>query len=326
MTRGPEETRRARLGSTGVTITPVGLGTFNYRQIDEPAVVSAIKRAAALGISWIDTAPAYRAGGAEELVGRTLRSMPTEERPLVFTKCGLIVHRDGMRCIGDPAATRREAERSLRLLGVEVLDLLQLHWPPNDSTTIEEAWGGLVALREEGLARFVGVSNFDPPQLDRCEQIAHVDTVQLPFSMLARDAAQSAGWARIHGTGVLAYGSMARGVLTDAFTRVRVNALANNDWRRGTDDFTAPLLERNLALVQALTPIAARLGSSVAALAVAWVLSWPGVTAVVAGASRPDQVDDWLGATRLALGTAELEEIADAIRDTSAGSGPITSS
>jgi aryl-alcohol dehydrogenase-like predicted oxidoreductase len=181
----------------------------------------------------------------------------------------------------------------------------------------------MTRLVDEGKVRAIGVSNFDVPLLERCEKIRHVDSLQPPFSMLARDtAAELLPWAAAHGTGVIVYSPMASGILTDSFGRERVAAMAEKDWRRGSPNFNEPALSANLALRDALRPIAERLGTTVSAVAVDWVLAWPGVTAAIVGARRPDQVDGWLPAGTRALTADDLDEVEGAIRRTGAGKGP----
>ena len=222
-----------------------------------------------------------------------------------------------------PASIRRECETSLRRLGVERIDLYQFHRPDESGVPVEDSWGEMTRLMEEGKVRLAGVSNFDVGLLERCEAIRHVDTLQPPFSMIQREAgAKEIPWCAAHGTGVIVYSPMQSGILTDRFTRDRVDRMAPDDWRRRSIQFQEPNLTANLALRDALRPIAARHGSTVSAAAVAWTLSWPGVSGAIVGARSPEQVDGWVGAANLTLGQADLAEIAGAIARTGAGSGP----
>ena len=324
------------LGSSGLDITTVGFGAwaiggggwaFGWGPQDDADSRAAMRRALELGINWIDTAAVYGLGHSEELVGRLLRELPSGDRPLVFTKCGLVWdERDRMKealRVLRPDSIRKECEASLRRLGVERIDLYQFHRPDETGTPVEDSWHAMVRLVEEGKVRAAGVSNFDVALLERCEAIRHVDSLQPPFSLIRRDvAAREIPWCAEHDTGVIVYSPMQTGLLTDSFTAARVAAMAQDDWRRHGPEFQEPNLSRNLALRDALRPIARRHGTTVSAVAVAWTLAWPGVTAAIVGARTPAQVDGWIGAATLELTAADLDEIAAAIARTGAGTGP----
>jgi aryl-alcohol dehydrogenase-like predicted oxidoreductase len=287
-----------------------------------------MRRAIERGINWIDTAAVYGLGHSEELVGRLLRELSPSERPLVFTKCGLIWdERNPMtpsRRVLKPESIRAECEASLRRLGVERIDLYQFHWPDETGTPVEESWAAMARLAEEGKIRAAGVSNFSVSLLERCEAVRHVDSLQPPFSLIRRDAAtELIHFCAAHSTGVICYSPMQSGLLTDTFTADRVSSLAEDDWRRRSLEFQPPNLLRNLAVRDALRPIAVRHATSVACIAVAWVLAWPGVTGAIVGARNPQQLDGWIGAARIALTEQDLDEIAAAIQRTGAGAGPL---
>ena len=324
------------LGTSGLEMTTVGFGSwavggggwsFGWGPQDDERSVQAIARAAELGINWVDTAAIYGLGHGEEVVGRAVRRLPAGSRPLVFTKCGLDWDdEDRMkpaRRVVTPASVRRGAEESLRRLGLDRVDLFQIHWPDDQGNPIESAWREMLKLRDEGLARAVGVSNFGVGLLERCEALGHVDSLQPPFNLISRETAEELlPWADEHGTGVICYSPMKNGILTDSFTAERVARMAEDDWRKSAPNFREPALGRNLSLRDALRPIAERHGATVASVAVAWTLSWPGVTAAIVGARAPEQVDGWIGAASLKLTAADLDEIAAAVRQTGAGSGP----
>jgi aryl-alcohol dehydrogenase-like predicted oxidoreductase len=279
------------------------------------------------GINWIDTAAVYGLGHSEKVVGQLLRELPAADRPFVFTKCGLVWDAaDRMaqpRRVLKPASIRRECDASLRRLGVERIDLYQFHWPDETGTAVEDSWAALVKLIEEGKIRAAGVSNFDVRLLDRCEAVRHVDSLQPPFSLINRAAGDKAiPWCATHDTGVICYSPMQSGILTETFTADRVSALPEDDWRRQAPEFQQPNLDRNLALRDALRPIATRHGTSVSAVAIAWALAWPGVTGAIVGARTPAQVDGWIGAASLVLTSQDLDEIAASIQHTQAGAGP----
>jgi aryl-alcohol dehydrogenase-like predicted oxidoreductase len=325
------------LGRTDMNITRVGFGAwaiggggwaFAWGDQDDSESLAAMRYAVEQGVNWIDTAAVYGLGHSEELVGRLLRDLPAADRPYVFTKCGLIWNeqdrKEVAKRIGKAASIRGEIEQSLRRLGVERIDLYQMHWPAEDGTPIEEYWQALVDLKREGKARAIGLSNHKVDQLERAERLGHVDTLQPPFSPIRRDAAAAElPWCADHDTGVIVYSPMQSGLLTGSFSEARAAALPAGDWRSRGPEFQPPKLQNNLALAAAMRPIAARHGTSVGAISVAWTLAMRGVTGAIVGARSPRQVDGWLPAARLSLTTADLDEIAGAIDRTGAGTGPV---
>jgi aryl-alcohol dehydrogenase-like predicted oxidoreductase len=181
----------------------------------------------------------------------------------------------------------------------------------------------MARLVDEGKVRAAGVSNFDVSLLQRCESIRHVDSLQPPFSLIRRRAADAEiHWCAAHGAGVIVYSPMQSGLLTDGFTPERVRAFPPDDWRRRSSDFLPPKLGRNLALRDGLRPIAQRHRSFVAGIAIAWTVAWTGVTGAIVGARTPEQVDGWIDAGSIDLGREDLDEIAELIWRTGAGSGP----
>ncbi len=219
---------------------------------------------------------------------------------------------------------RRECEASLKRLGVERIDLYQFHWPDTTGIPAEESWAEMARLAEEGKIRAAGASNYTVDLLEKCAAVRHVDSLQPPFSMIRRGAAAAEiPWCAAHGTGVICYSPMQSGLLTDHFTMDRLKKLADNDWRRKSAQYQSPQVEKNLALRDALAPVARRHGATIASVAVAWTLAWPGVSGAIVGARSPEQIDGWIGAANLALTSADLEEIAAAIERTGAGSGPL---
>ena len=324
----------ATLGRSGAAFTRLGLGTwaiggpwrFGWGPVDDAESIAAIRRAIEEGINWVDTAAVYGIGHAEEMVGRALQGYTTGGEVFVCTKCGRKTDADGAP-YGDlrPQSIIDECEASLRRLGVERIDLYQIHWPDIDSgTPLEESWSAMAKLVDDGKVRWVGVSNFGVDLLDRCEAIRHVDSVQPPLSMLQRSALGDViPWAAAHGTGVIVYSPMASGLLSGTFDRGRLERLASDDMRLRRAEFTEPALSANLALVERLRVIADELGCAVAELAIAWTLAQEGVTGAIVGARRPDQLDGWIGAAGLDLSDELLHTIDDAIAETGAGAaGP----
>ncbi len=326
-----------RLGQTDMKITPVGFGAWalgggewaaGWGSQDDEDSIAAIRHAVERqGVNWIDTAAVYGLGRSEKVVGEALRRMPPDARPFIFTKGGLIWDDSDPRAfpkrIGKPDSIRKEVEASLRRLGIERIDLYQMHWPPQDGTPIDVYWQALLDLKAAGKVRAVGLSNHDAAQLAAAEAIGHVDTLQPPFSAIERGAADSVlPWCEAHGTGVIVYSPMQAGLLTGSFTEMRAANLDDDDWRSRSDNFRGEKLRRNLALADALKSVAERHGVPVPAVAIAWVLAWPAVTGAIVGARSPEQVDGWIGGARLTLTPAELDEIAAAIQRTGAGQGP----
>ena len=321
------------LGRSGPELSAVGFGSwavggpwkFGWGPVDDGESVAAIRYAVEQGVNWVDTAAVYGLGHSEEVVGRAVVPFSAGEDVFVFTKCGRnwvgrpegVIEND-LR----PASIRAECEDSLRRLGLERIDLYQIHWPDwTTGTALDESWGTMAELVDEGKARWIGVSNFDVEQLERCEAVRHVDSVQPPLSLLARGVRTTVlPWAAEHGTGVLVYSPMGSGLLTGAFDAERIASLDPDDWRRHSPFFSEPLLGRNLALVEHLRPLAEQLGTTLPALAVAWALAQPGVTAAIVGARLPRHIDGWLPGAQLELGEPELREIVEAIADTEAGS------
>jgi aryl-alcohol dehydrogenase-like predicted oxidoreductase len=306
-------------GKTGMEITPIGFGSWaiggsGWRAAwgpqDDDEAVGAIRRAVELGMNWVDTAAVYGLGHSEELVARALRNVPESERPYVFTKCSLVWDEEGeVHNVLKKDSIKRECEESLGRLQAEVIDLYQIHWP-NPQEDIEEGWGALAELEEEGKVRHIGVSNFDVSQMERIREIAPVETLQPPYNMLNRGVEEEIlPYCAEQDIGVIVYSPMRSGLLTGKMTRERVQNLPSDDWRRNSSDFQEPRLSRNLELVDLLEEIGREHGRSPAEVAIAWTLRHPAVTAAIVGGRRPDQVDGIIGAAELHLGEDELNRI-----------------
>ena len=309
-----------KLGNSDLYITPVGYGAwavggsgwqFAWGSQDDNDSVAAIHRALELGVNWIDTAAVYGLGHSEEVVARALKSW-LGPRPYVFTKCGLRWDAQGnVQKVLTSSSIRREIEDSLRRLSVEVIDLYQIHWPPDpDSPALEEGWSTLADLKREGKVRWIGVSNFNVQQLRRAQAIAPVTSLQPPYSLVHREIeADILPYCLREGIGVIVYSPMASGLLTGAMTRERAAKLPKNDWRRGHPDFTEPDLSRNLALVDRLREIAQRHKRSIGEAAIAWTLHNPAVTGAIVGARNARQAEGVMRAGDFRLSDAEVNEI-----------------
>ena len=310
---------KRQFGSTDMMITRVGFGAwaiggggweYSWGPQDDSESIQAIHRALDLGINWIDTAAVYGLGHSEEIVGQVLRDRA--DKPYVFTKCELTWDENGT-IIGNLKAEsiRREVEDSLRRLGVDVIDLYQIHWPDPDED-IEEGWTTMAELQAEGKVRHIGVSNFDVGQMERAMQIAPIATLQPPYSMLRREIeADILPYCARHNIGVIVYSPMYSGLLTGAMTAERVANFTEDDWRKTDAEFQEPRLTRNLRLADLLGEIGAAHGRSAAEVAIAWTLNHPAVTAAIVGARRPSQVDGFIHAADLRLSEADLARIDD---------------
>lgn len=306
-----------QLGGTGMEITRVGFGAwaiggggweFGWGPQQDEESIAAIQHGVAQGVNWIDTAAAYGFGRSEEVVGKAISQLA--HKPYVFTKCSLL-EGPGRKVVHslERDSIFREAEASLTRLGVDAIDLYQIHWP-NPAAQIGEGWSALAELRERGLVRHIGVSNFDAEQLRRIGQIAPVETLQPPYSLINRDAENSLlPYARDNGIGVIVYSPMGSGLLTGAMTRERIASLAGDDWRKTHPDFTEPRLTGHLNLVGRLARVAERHGTTPGAVAVAWTLRNPAVDGAIVGFRSPAQVDPLLPAAGLALTDDDIAEI-----------------
>jgi aryl-alcohol dehydrogenase-like predicted oxidoreductase len=308
---------RTELGQTGLQITRMGFGAwaigggdweFGWGTQDDEQSIAAIHRALDDGINWIDTAAAYGFGHSEEIVGRALQGVA--ERPYVFTKCSLLegAGRSVVHSLKRDSILR-EADSSLRRLGLDAIDLYQIHWPV-PAAEIEEGWAALAELKEQGSVRHIGVSNFDVEQLRRIQQIAPVETLQPQYSLIARDIEREIlPFAEREGIGVIAYSPMGSGMLSGAMTRERVESLPDEDWRKRDTAFNEPELSRNLQLVERLKAVADRYDTTPGAIAVAWTLRNPVVDGAIVGFRGPDQVDPIMPAASLELTDADIAEI-----------------
>jgi aryl-alcohol dehydrogenase-like predicted oxidoreductase len=310
--------RTRELGTTGMQITPIGFGAwalgggcweFGWGPQEDDESVAAIRRAIDLGINWIDTAAAYGFGHSERIVGRAIEGLG-DARPWVFTKCSLLD--DGHRSVVHSLkrdSILREAEASLRRLRIDSIDLYQIHWPVPDED-IEEGWSALAELKDQGLVRHIGVSNFDAGQIRRIQRIAPVETIQPRYSLIDRAPEEELfPLAERDGIGAIVYSPMGSGLLTGAMTRERISGLPDDDWRKHDPAFNEPQLSRHLALTDRLRVAGDRHGVTPGAVAVAWTLRQPAVDGAITGFRRPSQVDPIVAAVDLRLTEEDLAEI-----------------
>lgn len=309
---------KRKLGRTDLELTPVGLGTwaigggawkFGWGSQNNADAISGILRGIELGINWIDTARVYGDGQSEKLVGEALRKLG-RHRPLIATKCSRKVLSDGS-VTGqlDAKSVKAECEESLRRLGIDTIDLYQMHWPEPDEQ-IEEGWGAMAELFEEGKVRHIGVSNFDVSQMERLNAIHPIASLQPPYNMLDRRAENDLfDYCVAHDIGIVCYSPMARGLLSGAMTTERALHLESTDHRRREPMFQSPQIEEHLSLVQSLRAIAERNNRSVAELAIAWVLRRDEVTSAIVGTRSGKQIEGTVAAGNWELTRDDIDEI-----------------
>jgi len=297
-------------------ITPIGLGAWaiggqwagGWGPQDDDESIKTIHRALELGINWIDTAPVYGLGHSEEIVGRALKE--SKYKPYVFTKCSLVW--DDKSVVGNNLSSSsllRECEASLRRLGVETIDLYQIHWP-NPDRDIEEGWSTLAKLKQEGKIRAIGVSNFSVEQMKRAQEIAPIDSLQPPYSLIHREADEEIlPFCSQNDIGVLVYSPMASGLLSGAMNKERIKDLADDDWRKHTSEFREPQLSANLELQNLLTDIGYPHNVSAGVVAVAWTLHNSAITGAIVGSRHPAQIEDTIMAGEFRLSDSEMEQI-----------------
>ncbi|MEA2434802.1 MAG: hypothetical protein QOG54_2259 [Actinomycetota bacterium] len=305
--------KKRQLGSQGPEISVVGFGTWEAGgsawgdDVPEETTLEAIRAGIETGMTWVDTAEVYGSGRSEEYVGKALKG---HDDVLVFTKLAPRGAGSGF----DSAGVRKGAENSLRRLNRDVIDLYQLHWPDR-GTDIAETWEAMAELVSDGLVRFIGVSNFSQSLIEKCEAIRHVDSLQPHFSMLHREGREDLfPFCKNNGTGIIAYGPLAFGILTGRFDRD--TKFDDSDWRSGKigmdyyeELFSPGNFAKQLDIVDELRPVADRLGVSLPQLAIAWVVHQEGVTGAIVGSRSPDHVRDNGGAGDLELDEKSLTEI-----------------
>jgi aryl-alcohol dehydrogenase-like predicted oxidoreductase len=306
-----------QLGNSDLQITPIGFGAWaaggpwqwGWSTQDDNDSIAAIHKALDLGINWIDTAPIYGLGHSEEVVARALEGI--SQRPYIFTKCEQIWNEKRETSVSLKAdSLRSQVEDSLRRLKVDVIDLYQIHWP-NPDEDIEEGWNTLAEIQKAGKVRWIALSNFSVPQMQRCLNIAPITSLQPPYSPVKRDAEpEILPFAEKHNIGVIVYSPMQAGLLSGTMTRERVENLPADDWRRRNDQFNEPRLSRNLQVADKLKEIGARHGRTAGEVSIAWTLRLPSVTGAIVGARSAAQVEGFICAGEFRLSQDEIDEIA----------------
>ena len=309
-----------KLGNSDLMITPVGFGAwaiggggwaFAWGAQEESDSIAAIHRALELGVNWIDTAAVYGLGHSEKMVAKALKKWKGN-RPYIFTKCTRRWDDKGaVNSNHDAASIKQECEDSLKRLETDVIDLYQLHWPPEDNgPAVEESWQAMVDLQKAGKVRWIGVSNYSAEQMERCAKIAPVTSDQPPYSMLRRKIEASvAPYCKDHNVGIIVYSPMLSGMLTGGMTRERALNLPADDWRRNKPEFSEPKLSQNLELVERLRAVGDRYGCTPGAVAVAWTLLNPAVTGAIVGSRSAKQADGVMKAGDITLTAQDIAQI-----------------
>ena len=307
------------LGKNGPQLSEIGFGAwaiggpweYGWGPVDDTESIKAIHRAIDLGINWVDTAAVYGLGHSEEVVAKALKGKRKEI--FLATKCGMIWDANGHVTIHASASSiRKEIEASLKRLITDYIDLYQIHWP-DPETPVEESWGELVRLKEEGKVRYIGVCNYDVPLLEKCNAIAPVQSLQPPYSMLRRQIEHEIlPYCLKNEIGVVAYSPLQSGLLTGNFD---IKRLAPDDWRRKNKYFQEPYLSKALSFVEKLKPIAEKYHKTVSQLAVAWVLKNPAVTSAIVGARKVEQVEENVGAAGFVISDSDMLLIKHELED-----------
>jgi aryl-alcohol dehydrogenase-like predicted oxidoreductase len=228
----------------------------------------------------------------------------------VFTKASLL-EGPGRRVVHNLKRDSivREAHASLERLGVDAIDLYQIHWPVPDED-IEEGFSAFAELKEQRLVRHIGVSNFNVEQLRRIQRIAPVETLQPQYSLIERDAEREIlPFAQRERIGVIVYSPMGSGLLTGRMTRQRIESMPDDDWRKQDPRFHEPDLSRNLDLVDRLAAVADRHGTVPGSVAIAWTLRNPTVAGAIVGFRSAEQVDPLIAAGNLELSEDDIATI-----------------
>jgi aryl-alcohol dehydrogenase-like predicted oxidoreductase len=313
------------LGQSGLRITPIGIGAwaigggkweFGWGPQDDEESLAAIRAGLDRGINWIDTAAAYGLGHSESVVGKAVKGL--SKRPYIFTKCSLVWDGSGKLSHNLQAASIRwEAESSLKRLGIETIDVYQIHWPawrgaPESASpgSIEEAVGEMAKLKAEGKIRNIGVSNFDAQQMQRALNVAPITSLQPQYSLVARDVESSIlPFASKHKLGVIVYSPMGSGLLSGAMTRERIAAFPDDDWRKTSPNFQEPLLSRNLRLVETLRSVGKRYNATPGEIAIGWTLRNPAVTGAIVGVRSAQQAIGIASAADIKLDSNDMSDI-----------------
>jgi aryl-alcohol dehydrogenase-like predicted oxidoreductase len=314
------------LGRSGLDVSRIAFGTWQlggeWGRFDEDAAITAIRRARELGVNFFDTAQAYGFGASERLLGKALRDELTRSRDqlVIATKGALRMTDSGLIRDASPEWLRQGVDASLTALGIDHIDLYQVHWPDPKVPAAETA-GALRELIAEGKIDHVGVSNYDAQQMAEFARTLPVETVQPPYHLFRREIEdEMLPYTRENNIGVLVYGPLAHGLLTGTMTKN--TTFGSDDWRSTSAVFTGDSYRHNLAMVRELEKFAADRGMTVSQLAIAWTLANPAVHVAIVGARQADHVQDSLAAADLSLSEAERAAIDEIMASATPVAGP----
>jgi aryl-alcohol dehydrogenase-like predicted oxidoreductase len=315
---------KKKLGNSDLEITNIGFGAwaiggagwdFGWGHQEDKESVDAIIRALGLGVNWIDTAAIYGLGHSEEIVAKAL-ALWKGKKPYLFTKCSMVWDNEkNITLSHNPGSIRKECESSLKRLNVDCIDLYQIHWPPkNNDDKIEPAWEMMAKLKEEGKVKWIGVSNFNVPQLKRAMKIAPVTSLQPPYNLINRNIEpEILPFCKENNIGVIVYSPMSSGLLSGSFSKERAANLSDDDWRSRSANFLEPKLFENLELAEKLKSIGKKINRNAGEIAIAWVLKNPAVTAAIVGARNPGQVNGVMKAGEIKLNDIDILKLETAI-------------
>ena len=314
------------LGRSGLEVSRIAFGTWqlggDWGQFDENAAVDAIRRARELGVNFFDTAQAYGFGASERLLGGALRQELSRNRSelVIATKGGLRQTDSGLVRDASPDWLRKGVDSSLTALGIDHIDLYQVHWPDRTVPAAETA-GALRDLITEGKIGHVGVSNYNSSQMAEFSATLPVETLQPPYHLFRREIEDEIlPYCLDNNIGVLVYGPLAHGLLTGTLSLH--TAFGDGDWRGTSKVFRGGTYRRNLATVRALEKFAADRGITVSQLAIAWTLANPAVHVAIVGARRVGHIEDSLRAVDISLTDTDLDEIETIMDEATPVAGP----
>ena len=283
---------------------------MSWKKEGEKDSIKAIHAALDHGINWIDTAPLYGFGRSEEIINRALREL--NKKPLIFTKCGFRWN-DNKDFTSNLTAKsiREEVEMSLKRLGLDVIDLYQIHWP-NPEEQIEEAWETMSKLTIEGKIRYIGVSNHNVMQMNKLALIAPITSLQLPYNAITRTVEEEIlPYCSKQGIGTIVYSPMASGLLTGKMTRKRIRNLPANDLRKNNEKFNEPNLSKNIEMKRLMGEIAKAKGCNTAEIAIAWTLKNPSIIGAIVGARNKYQVLSIIKGAEIEIEDTDMKRISE---------------
>lgn len=318
---------RVTLGLTGLQVTPIAYGTWQFGgewgRVDEESAIAAIRRAHELGVNFFDTAQAYGFGVAERILGRALAEPLRRERDsiAIATKGGLRIDaEEGLVRDSSPEWLRRGVEESLANLGVDQIDLYQVHWP-DPETPFAETGRALRQLVNEGKIRRVGVSNFSAEQIAELSRCCPVEAMQPPYHLFRREIEDEVlPYALEHGIGVLVYGPLAHGLLGGQMSER--TTFAEDDWRSSSGLFEGEAYRHNLETVGRLAELAVEKDITVSQLAIAWTLAHPAVQVAIVGARSAEHLEESVAAAQVQLSASDMDRIEEIVNDAASVAGP----